>query len=57
MYYSLTSPRVAELLAVARGILTEVISGQMGLLADLRERVPVAASPDAAELAGAGVAV
>ncbi len=57
VYYSLTSPRVAELLAVARGILTEVISGQMGLLADLRERVPVAAQPYPAELADAGVAV
>ena len=57
VYYSLTSPRVAELLAVARSILTEVISGQMDLLADLRERVPVAVSPDPAELAGSGVAV
>ena len=36
VYYSLTSPRVTDLLAVARGILTEVISGQLGLLADLR---------------------
>lgn len=42
VYYSLTSPRVADLLAVARGILTEVISGQLGLLAGLQERVPVA---------------
>jgi ArsR family transcriptional regulator len=57
VYYSLTSPRVAELLAVARGILTELISGQMDLLADLREGVPVAAPPDRAELADAGVAV
>ena len=36
MYYSLTSPQVAELLAVARRILTEVLSGQVELLADLR---------------------
>jgi ArsR family transcriptional regulator len=36
VFYSLTSPRVAELLAVARGILTEVLSGQVELLADLR---------------------
>jgi DNA-binding transcriptional ArsR family regulator len=36
VYYSLTSPRVAELLTVARGILTEVLSGQVELLADLR---------------------
>ncbi len=34
--YSLTSPRVAELLTVARRILTEVLAGQVGLLADLR---------------------
>ena len=54
MYYSLTSPRVAELLAVARVILTEVISEQIGLLADLRDgsrgRAPIG------ELADAGVA-
>lgn len=36
VYYSLTSPRVAELLAVARAILTGVLSGQAELLADLR---------------------
>jgi ArsR family transcriptional regulator len=36
VYYSLTSPRVAELLTVARQILTEVLSGQIELLADLR---------------------
>ena len=40
VYYSLTSPRVAELLAVARGILTEVLSGQIELLADLRASPP-----------------
>ncbi|MFC4055378.1 ArsR/SmtB family transcription factor [Actinomadura syzygii] len=34
--YSLTSPRVAELLAVARSILTGVLSGQAELLDDLR---------------------
>ncbi|MEV5571781.1 metalloregulator ArsR/SmtB family transcription factor [Spirillospora sp. NPDC052269] len=34
--YSLTSPRIAELLAVARGILTGVLSEQAGLLDDLR---------------------
>ena len=39
VYYSLTSPEIAELLAVARVILTEVISGQVGLLADLRSPV------------------
>ncbi|MBC6445898.1 ArsR/SmtB family transcription factor [Actinokineospora xionganensis] len=36
VYYSLTSPHVAELLAVARKILTGVLSGQMELLEDLR---------------------
>ncbi|MFG2007433.1 ArsR/SmtB family transcription factor [Spirillospora sp. NPDC048911] len=34
--YSLTSPQVAELLAVARAILTGVLSGQADLLNDLR---------------------
>ncbi|BCJ76468.1 ArsR/SmtB family transcription factor [Catellatospora bangladeshensis] len=36
VYYSLVSPQVAELLAVARRILTEVLSSQVGLLDDLR---------------------
>jgi DNA-binding transcriptional ArsR family regulator len=40
VYYSLTSPEVAELLAVARRILTEVLSGQVELLADLRSPTP-----------------
>jgi DNA-binding transcriptional ArsR family regulator len=44
--YSLTSPRVAELLAVARGILSEVLTGQVELLADLRATGP-APPPDA----------
>lgn len=35
--YSLTSPQVAELLTVARRILTEVLAGQAELLADLRD--------------------
>ena len=43
VYYSLTSPQVAELLAVARSILTGVLAGQMELLADLRTTVPGAA--------------
>ena len=38
--YSLASPRVAELLAVARSILTEVLAGQIELLTDLRAGVP-----------------
>lgn len=36
VFYSLTSPQVAELLAVARRILTEVLVGQAELLAGLR---------------------
>jgi DNA-binding transcriptional ArsR family regulator len=36
VYYSLTSPEVAELLRVARRILSGVLSGQVELLADLR---------------------
>ena len=36
VYYSLTSPQVAELLAVARRILTEVLAGQVELLTDLQ---------------------
>ncbi len=47
VYYSLTSPDVAELLAVARKILTEVLSGQVELLADLRTPASLGAGPDA----------
>lgn len=36
VFYSLVSPRVVELLAAARRILTEVISVQVELLDDLR---------------------
>jgi ArsR family transcriptional regulator len=36
VFYSLVSPQVAELLAVARRILTEVIAAQVGLLDGLR---------------------
>lgn len=36
VYYSLVSPQVAELLAVARRILTEVLTSQADLLGDLR---------------------
>ncbi len=36
VYYSLTSPQVAELLAVARRILTGVLSSQAEMLHDLR---------------------
>jgi len=36
VYYSLTSPDVAELLRVARSILSGVLAGQAELLADLQ---------------------
>jgi DNA-binding transcriptional ArsR family regulator len=36
VYYSVTSPRVPELLVVAKAILTGVLSGQAELLEDLR---------------------
>lgn len=36
VFYSLTSPHIADLLAVARRILTGVLAGQAGLLEDLR---------------------
>ncbi|MGW1053610.1 ArsR/SmtB family transcription factor [Streptomyces sp. NPDC001118] len=36
VYYSLASPEVAELLRVARSILSGVLAGQAELLADLR---------------------
>src|SRR5438477_2431060 len=36
VFYTLTSPRVAELLTVARSILTGVLAGQAELLADLQ---------------------
>lgn len=38
--YSLTTPQVAELLAVARTILSGVLAGQAELLADLRAATP-----------------
>ena len=43
--YSLTSPDVAELLAVARRILTGVLAGQAELLADLRAASSAPAAP------------
>ncbi|MBB6375877.1 ArsR family transcriptional regulator [Pseudonocardia eucalypti] len=52
VYYSLISPHVAELLAVARLILTGVLSGQVELLEDLR--TPVAAGSTASTTAGPG---
>ena len=52
VYYSLTSPHVAALLAVARQILTGVLSGQVELLEDLRTPLASAASGDRARGAG-----
>ncbi|MFF0426385.1 ArsR/SmtB family transcription factor [Streptomyces sp. NPDC004520] len=40
VHYSLTDPQVAELLAVARSILSGVLAGQAELLADLRATTP-----------------
>ncbi|MFB8103979.1 ArsR/SmtB family transcription factor [Streptomyces sp. NPDC056007] len=40
VYYTLAAPEVAELLRVARTILTEVLTGQAELLADLRAADP-----------------
>ncbi|MFF3838568.1 ArsR/SmtB family transcription factor [Streptomyces sp. NPDC001930] len=48
VYYALTSPQVAELLMIARTILSGVLAGQAELLADLRAAVPRAAVPRAA---------
>lgn len=36
VYYSLVNPQIAELLRVARGILSGVLAGQAELLADLK---------------------
>jgi DNA-binding transcriptional ArsR family regulator len=44
VFYSLTSPHVAELLTVARTILTTVLSGQVELLADLQQPGTTSAS-------------
>jgi DNA-binding transcriptional ArsR family regulator len=44
VYYSLTSPQVAELLAVARRILTTLLSDQMELLTHLQAESPEAGS-------------
>lgn len=40
MFYSLTSPLVAELLAVARRILTTQLANQTQLLRDLQAEAP-----------------
>jgi ArsR family transcriptional regulator len=40
VHYRLTSARLADLLAVAREILTSVLSGQAGLLTDMNAQYP-----------------
>ncbi|MFD8616986.1 ArsR/SmtB family transcription factor, partial [Streptomyces sp. NPDC059612] len=45
VYYTLAAPEVAELLRVARTILTEVLTGQAELLADLRAADPRGEGP------------
>ncbi|QUQ64229.1 ArsR/SmtB family transcription factor [Kutzneria sp. CA-103260] len=52
VYYSLTSPHVAELLVVARRILTGVLSGQVELLEDLRAPAGSTARPGPDTAAG-----
>jgi DNA-binding transcriptional ArsR family regulator len=47
VFYSLTSPQVAELLAVARRILTTVLSDQLELLGDLRAETADPTTPGA----------
>jgi DNA-binding transcriptional ArsR family regulator len=46
VFYSLTSPHVAELLRVARQILTGVLTGQIELLDDLRAPAGSAGPPE-----------
>lgn len=53
VYYSLTSPHIAELLLVARTILSGVLASQAELLADLRATSGAAGAAGAAGTAGA----
>jgi ArsR family transcriptional regulator len=48
VYYSLASPQVAELLAVARRILTTLLADQVELLSDLRAEAPRSGARSAA---------
>ena len=48
VYYSLSSPELAELLAVARRFLTARLAGQADLLRDLEDEAPSGASSAAA---------
>ncbi|MQA62988.1 MAG: metalloregulator ArsR/SmtB family transcription factor [Actinophytocola sp.] len=51
VFYAVTSPQVADLLTVARQILTGLITGQAELLADLRASAS-APGPDSAPRGG-----
>ncbi|MFJ4822429.1 ArsR/SmtB family transcription factor [Streptomyces bacillaris] len=53
VYYTLSNPEVAELLRVARTILTEVLTGQAELLADLRAGGPGATDTGSADAGAA----
>jgi ArsR family transcriptional regulator len=52
VHYELTSPQIAELLVVARGILTSVLTGQAGLLTDLHAEHSDVAEPRRRRRAG-----
>ncbi|AWL41954.1 MAG TPA: transcriptional regulator [Streptomyces sp.] len=51
VFYRLTTPEVAELLTVARSILSGVLAGQAELLEDLRAAAPSAGAPSRARSA------
>ncbi len=51
VYYSLSSPELAELLAVARRFLTARLTGQADLLRDLADETPSAAPAKASHRA------
>jgi DNA-binding transcriptional ArsR family regulator len=43
VFYSLSSPEIAEFLAIARGIITGVLTGQLGVLEEMQ--LPAIAGP------------
>lgn len=53
VYYSLVAPEIAQLLALARHILSGVMSGQIAILADLTEASGTAANAPIASVAPA----
>ncbi|MFF5809045.1 ArsR/SmtB family transcription factor [Streptomyces sp. NPDC012746] len=48
VFYRLTTPQVADLLKVARSILSGLLAGQAELLEDLRAATPAASEPSPA---------